>query len=192
MSEDLKTVPNYLTTTRLIMTPLLWMFALLRLPVYLGVGLIIAGLTDILDGYVARKTNQTSSLGSAIDSLADNILIFSMVPWLLLLRSEIFTNHLVLSLVAISLGLASFLTGLIKFRRIANLHLYSAKIFGLAGHMFVIHALLWGGYNVVLFYLTISLFMLSSIEALILQLVRPKIDEHMKSIVHIYFVRQKT
>ena len=69
MSEDLKTVPNYLTTARLIMAPVLWMVALLRMPIWLGAGLIITGLTDIFDGYVARKLNQSTSLGSALDSL---------------------------------------------------------------------------------------------------------------------------
>ena len=62
MSKKLDTVPNYLTTARLVMTPLLWMVALLRLPVYLGTGLLITGLTDILDRYAARKLNQSTDL----------------------------------------------------------------------------------------------------------------------------------
>ena len=130
MSEDLKTVPNYLTTARLIMAPLLWMVALLRMPIWLGVGLIITGLTDIFDGYVARKLNQSTSLGSALDSLADNILIISMVIWLFLLRPEVLTGHPILLLAAISIALTSLLVGLLKFRQVSNLHLYSAKVFG--------------------------------------------------------------
>ena len=191
MSEDLKTVPNYLTTARLIMAPLLWMVALLRMPIWLGVGLIITGLTDIFDGYVARKLNQSTSLGSALDSLADNILIISMVIWLFLLRPEVLTGHPILLLAAISIALTSLLVGLLKFRQVANLHLYSAKVFGVVGHVFVIHAFLWGAYSKILFYSAISLWLLSSIEALVLQLARPQIDERMKSIIHVYFARHK-
>ena len=36
---------------------------------------IIAGITDHLDGYVARKTGSTSSLGAILDLLADKLLI---------------------------------------------------------------------------------------------------------------------
>jgi CDP-diacylglycerol--glycerol-3-phosphate 3-phosphatidyltransferase len=36
---------------------------------------VIAGITDHLDGYVARKTNSTSSLGALLDLLADKLLI---------------------------------------------------------------------------------------------------------------------
>ena len=36
---------------------------------------IIAGITDHLDGYVARKTGSTSELGALLDLLADKLLI---------------------------------------------------------------------------------------------------------------------
>jgi cardiolipin synthase len=35
---------------------------------------ITAGITDFLDGYVARKYNQTSALGAALDPIADKLL----------------------------------------------------------------------------------------------------------------------
>ena len=83
------------------------------------------------------KLNQSTSLGSALDSLADNILIISMVIWLFLLRPEVLTGHPILLLAAISIALTSLLVGLLKFRQVANLHLYSAKVFGVVGHVFV-------------------------------------------------------
>ena len=36
---------------------------------------VIAGITDHLDGYVARKTGSTSELGALLDLLADKLLI---------------------------------------------------------------------------------------------------------------------
>ena len=36
---------------------------------------VLAGITDHLDGYVARKTNSTSSLGALLDLVADKLLI---------------------------------------------------------------------------------------------------------------------
>ena len=36
---------------------------------------VVAGITDHLDGYLARKTNTTSSLGALLDLLADKLLV---------------------------------------------------------------------------------------------------------------------
>jgi phosphatidylglycerophosphate synthase len=75
MRNHLKTIPNQLTAARLIMIPVLWVFAWLKLPVYIGVGMILSFITDALDGYVARKLNQVSDFGSKFDSFVDNLLL---------------------------------------------------------------------------------------------------------------------
>ena len=36
---------------------------------------VIAGLTDYLDGYIARKTNTETQLGALIDLIADKLLV---------------------------------------------------------------------------------------------------------------------
>ena len=42
---------------------------------------IIAGLTDIADGYIARSLRQVTDFGSFMDPLADKILVFSAMLW---------------------------------------------------------------------------------------------------------------
>ncbi len=44
--------------------------------------LIIGGLTDFLDGYLARKYNHESVLGAKLDPLADKILLIGPMIWL--------------------------------------------------------------------------------------------------------------
>ena len=80
------TPANYLSALRLALVPVLWVLALLELPFYLGVGLAVAGLTDVLDGPVARATGRTSRYGAQLDSLADILLMASIFWWLVLLR----------------------------------------------------------------------------------------------------------
>jgi phosphatidylglycerophosphate synthase len=99
----MRALPNQLTAIRLLLIPILWIFALRNMQLALGVGLLVALLTDIFDGIIARRMNQTSDFGSAFDSLADNLLAPSAMIWLLLLKREVFTENRVLCLVAISI-----------------------------------------------------------------------------------------
>ena len=51
---------------------------------------VIAGITDHLDGYVARKTGSTSSLGALLDLVADKLLIISSLFYFVSYESSIF------------------------------------------------------------------------------------------------------
>jgi phosphatidylglycerophosphate synthase len=191
MREYLKAIPNLLTALRLLLLPVLWGLALLKWPVPLAIGMIISFLTDTLDGFIARRFNVTSAFGSKFDSLADNLLIPSTVIWLVILRPEVLTDHPILCAVAVATYGSSLLVGWIKFRRFANLHLYSKKTAGVLSYAFIVHALLAGRYNAWLFYIAISLFILASVEGLILQLTHAQVDEHMGSLV-LTLVRRKS
>ena len=74
-----KNVPNIITLSRVILTPLMVIFFLL--PLKNGIGLFIAAgiyivgsFTDALDGHIARKYNLVSNLGKMLDSIADKFL----------------------------------------------------------------------------------------------------------------------
>lgn len=73
----LKNVPNILSVIRLLAVPLfVWVF--LRVDAVLGVVIfVLAGATDVLDGYIARKYDCTSTLGRILDPLADKLLQLS-------------------------------------------------------------------------------------------------------------------
>jgi cardiolipin synthase len=71
------TVPNLITTIRIILTPI---FVIYIINDQLITGLfilIISGLSDGIDGLVARLFNQKSRLGSYLDPLADKIILIS-------------------------------------------------------------------------------------------------------------------
>jgi len=85
------TFPTYLTLARLCAAPLILppLFVLL-LPLnywlinyLLAVLFLVFGLTDFFDGFLARRYNQESSLGSMLDPIADKFLLHSALIGLL-------------------------------------------------------------------------------------------------------------
>lgn len=66
-----KYVPNILTIIRFLLIPIIILFALQGNFIATIIVLTISGLTDILDGYIARRFNFISDFGKLIDPLAD-------------------------------------------------------------------------------------------------------------------------
>src|SRR4030067_740937 len=93
MLKSLTTIPNLLSTSRLLMIPVLWVFAAQDMPLVVAAGTVIAALTDTLDGVLARRLGLVSKFGSKLDSLADNLFKPSVVAWLFILGPEMFSDH---------------------------------------------------------------------------------------------------
>ena len=60
---------------------------------YLAFALFLfAGLTDYLDGYIARRTNTETQLGSLLDLVADKLLVSIIMVWLVFLIAYIWVT----------------------------------------------------------------------------------------------------
>ena len=84
---------NYLTILRiLLLFPILMLASPLpSLDNWIALILfVIAGVTDHLDGYLARKTNSTSDVGALLDLVADKILIIITLFYLISYASSLF------------------------------------------------------------------------------------------------------
>jgi cardiolipin synthase len=74
------TVPNVISASRLLGVPLfLWLVLGPEADVWALVVLMVAGITDFLDGWLARKLNQQSELGRLLDPVADRFYILAVV-----------------------------------------------------------------------------------------------------------------
>lgn len=69
------TIPNVLTVGRIVMTPLLGSCVVSGDYPFAFAGFCILGISDYLDGYIARQFNQRSIAGSYMDPLADKFLV---------------------------------------------------------------------------------------------------------------------
>lgn len=121
----MKKLPNILSLIRLLLSPLLVLvhpFSILFFIIY-----IVCGLSDILDGYIARKFNICSKLGAALDSIADFILVLVV----LIIFIPILNLPLKICFWIISIGLIRILALFIyfyKYNTLYFLHTYLNKI----------------------------------------------------------------
>ena len=69
--------PNKLTILRVIMVPFFIAAYLMEYHLIAFLLFVIASLTDLLDGHIARKYNLISNFGKIMDPLADKILVYS-------------------------------------------------------------------------------------------------------------------
>ncbi|WP_173923854.1 CDP-alcohol phosphatidyltransferase family protein [Agromyces sp. Marseille-P2726] len=107
------TIPNVLSMLRLALVPVFLVFIVLGDYVAALITLVVASLTDLLDGYLARRLKQITRLGQILDPAADRLYIFAalvglaanqLVPWwivlvivardvLLLVLGVVLANH---------------------------------------------------------------------------------------------------
>lgn len=171
-----------LTLLRLVAVPILWVLAYLGMSVQLGVGLALAGLTDVLDGPVARRTGRSSRYGSQLDSAADILLMGSIVVWMAWLHPGFFRANVVPLVVWLTIGGAALLVTWVRFRRLGDLHLYSAKTAGVVAYLFAVWLFVTGTYHPAFFGLAVGLAILGAAETLMVGLTRDEVDERVGSL----------
>ena len=122
-------IPNLLSATRLagavcliFLTPLSPAFYTIY---------TVCGVTDALDGFIARATNSVTSFGSRLDSVADlsfyTVMMIRMLPemWRVLPRKIWFVVGLILLL-----RVTGYVVEAVRFRRFASPHTILNKITG--------------------------------------------------------------
>jgi CDP-diacylglycerol--glycerol-3-phosphate 3-phosphatidyltransferase len=85
LKQDAFNVPNLLTMGRIVIIPLvLWLLdsGTPRDCAWAAIVYGAAAITDLLDGYLARKMNVVSVLGKFLDPLADKLLVMACLVWM--------------------------------------------------------------------------------------------------------------
>jgi CDP-diacylglycerol--glycerol-3-phosphate 3-phosphatidyltransferase len=120
---------NGITLSRIFLACILWFVDPLSVGFYmLYIG---CGLSDILDGYIARKTKTESHLGERLDSIADLVMVIIVIvrvyPVIQLPEEAYYWIGLI-----ILIRCTSLVVVLMKYKTFGILHTYGNKITGLA------------------------------------------------------------
>jgi len=125
------TLPNAITTLRIVGTAGLMFISPLSTAFYVVYSL--TGLTDLLDGWIARKTHTTTKLGAKLDSIADLLFYLVMLLRILPVLYKLLSTDIWYFVGAIVLlRVVSYGTAAIKYRQFASLHTPLNKITGFA------------------------------------------------------------
>ena len=124
----MKRIPNLLSTSRIALCLPLLLVDAMTLPFW--VLYLIAGLTDMLDGFLARRWGVESKFGARLDSLADFVFViaagYKLFPWLKLPA----TLWMMIGLIAL-VKMVNAICSYVVRNRIEYLHTKANKLTGL-------------------------------------------------------------
>lgn len=83
--KEIKTIPNLLSLLRIILIIPFIIFFLKGNYIAAAVVIIISGLSDAFDGFIARKFNQITDLGKMLDPLADKLTLIAIMICIVIL-----------------------------------------------------------------------------------------------------------
>ena len=151
---------DWLTSSRLLIAFVLWPVAVAGQARIVGVGLIAAGLTDVLDGHLARRTGRQSAHGERFDSVADTTLMLSAAVWIGLLHPQIASENWQILTASVVLYVLSMIAGG------ADPKQASGKVAGGLLYLFALFTLLTGVYSAALLDVALVALTASSLETI--------------------------
>lgn len=124
------TVPNALSAIRLLGVPALVVLVHQGHVAWFAALYAVLGLTDFLDGRLARAWNQTSAFGSMLDSVADAAYYVSTAYFAMRLFPAYITPSIPLVIACLSLYAALMLVSKVRVGRILLPHTHLSRIAG--------------------------------------------------------------
>jgi len=170
-------IASYFSIFRIIFSPLMLLvnpFSIEFIIIYL-----ICGISDILDGYIARKTSTISKLGDNLDSIGDFIMI--LIVLFILLKSIGIPRFIVIWTIIIGIiKIISVIVVFKKYKTFEMLHTYMNKITGFLLFIFPITlTFISSDISMIIICLIASL---AAIEELMINLLVDELDINRKSI----------
>ena len=126
--QEISKPPNWVSATRILIAPLMFVFAFLGMETWFLGALIFSGFTDVLDGMLARRLNMITPLGAHLDSWGDFTIYSTMAICAWILWPEITQRELLYYTLILFSFLLPALIGWIKFGKFTGYHTWSVKI----------------------------------------------------------------
>lgn len=152
------------------------------------IGYVIAVLSDIFDGIIARRLGVSTAQLRQADSWADICLYLSIAISTWLVFPQVILDFKIPLVIAIVAQLSLFTISLIKFRKMPSFHTYTAKVWGLT--LLAATVGIFGFYYDKLLWLAIALCLINSLEEIMMTLLLPEWQCDVLSLFHAMQIRQ--
>lgn len=171
-----KMLANYITMSRIIIAIVLLCFSTVN-SIFI-ILYTIGGITDMIDGVIARKMKISSELGSRLDTVAD--LIFGILIFKILIPYLVFPYLWWFIVIAI-LKISAVFINFIKYNKVIIIHTYFNK---LTGFLLFIFIYLISFKNIDIYLILIGLIAtITSLEEIMISLTSHKLNLDRKSII---------
>lgn len=174
----MKSIANYISISRIGLSFTLILVKPLSIEFFIIY--LLCGISDIVDGYIARKTGTVSKLGGKLDSIADLIMV--MILMIILYPIINLTAKIIVWIVIVGIIRAiSIIMAFVKYKAFGMIHTYSNKVTGL---ILFISPLLLGFVqsDVILLHILCVLSSISAIEELFIHLSSKELEINRRSI----------
>lgn len=128
IDKKIYSIPNILSLLRLALVPVLAVSACLNEDKLFLLLLGISLLSDMLDGYFARKLHQVTEFGARLDSWADMATYAMMILGLNLIWPTIFDQQFFYLVAAMLSYVLPVIVALIRFSSFPSYHTWAAKL----------------------------------------------------------------
>ena len=174
--------PNLVTGLRLAMMPVVVGLAASGERTAFVVVVAAALLTDVLDGFLARKLNAYSDFGRKLDSIADYVMMIAGLTGIALLWPEIVRRELPWIATGLGAFAAVLLFGFLRLHRAPFYHTWGAKLGAVACALSLVPLL--AEWTAVPFHVAITLQVLAALEEIAIAMLFPSLVGEIPSVWH--------
>jgi len=169
----LRNAPNALSALRIAAVPVLLGLAITGRELAFTWVLVPALLTDIADGWIARRFQLQSQLGALLDSVADTLLLFVSIYGMWVFHRDVITSNVSVCVAVIGLWMLENGLALLRYGRLSSFHTYVSKV---AGYLLGIYigALFVFGHSPWLLYTAAALSIAGNLEEFALLVALPQ------------------
>ncbi len=181
--KENQTIPNYLSLSRIVFLPLLFVFVLKDMRLAFLIAYILIASTDFFDGLIAKNFNQKSPIGTRMDSVADVFFISSTAFFIYKLYPNYLAPNVPLLIIGVSVVAVSAIVSLILFKKLVLMHTTITRLPTLLVFFFMIFSYFL---NTTYFLSAILIiYIIGFLEEIIIFLKYGLVDPDVKSIFHI-------
>ena len=160
-------IADWFSFYRILIVPVLLLFIALGFREVFAWLLLISYSTDAIDGFLARKLNISSSRGSQLDSLGDQITLFVAFVGIVVFETEFMKENFLLILIAFVPYIIQMIIAYRKYGKATAFHTYLAKLSAIVQSVFILWLLFFEPVYW-LFYLMIAVGIVETIEEITL------------------------